>query len=211
MSAQRFRAEDDYFGTRHPLPGELINSIETKSTNISQEGAQVLENNHDSKPENSNYKPPKGDRHVYLTFRLNGQGYALQTSKVKKIIKEMRITPIPRAPGYVKGVANLRDRVIPVVDLRLKLGMDMTEFSEHTCIIVVEFQATRKLAIVGMIVDSVSEVIKMDPGQIQKPPVFGFKTDTRYISGIIMRDDDINMVLNIDSLLGEARREMKTQ
>jgi len=206
MSARRFRAEQDYFGKISRLPEELIGSRGTRVTGDSQDATVVSGKDHDAKAEDADHKYFKSDRHTYLAFHLRGQGYALETQKVKEIIRQMKITPIPRTPGYVKGVVNLRGRVIPVVDLGLKLGMEGTDFTEQTCIIAVEVTGSTGPVPVGIVVDGVSEVIKINADQIQKTPAFGVRADTAYISGMIMLEDGLNMLLNIDRVLGEGTK-----
>ena len=198
MSVRRFRAEEDYFGKRYRLPDELIGSRGIRFTGNSQDATLVSEEDHDAKAEKPDRKSLKRDRHTYLAFHLRGQGYALETPKVKEIIRQIRITPIPRAPRYVKGVANLRGRVIPVVDLGLKLGMEGTDITKQTCIIVVEVMRSMGPIPVGIVVDSVSDVIKINTDQIQKTPVFGVRADTAYISGMAMLEDGVNILVNID-------------
>jgi len=201
MSAQRFKAEKDYFGKRSRLPEDLIGSGGTSSAGDSQDTTAVSGNKHDAMADDPHRTSLKADRHTYLTFRLRGQGYALETPKVKEIMRRMKITSIPRTPEYMKGVVNLRDRVIPVVDLGLKLGMDETDFTEQTCIIVVEVTGSRGPMPVGIVVDSVSEVIKITADQIQKAPVFGVRPDTAYISGMAILEDGINILIDIEKAM----------
>jgi len=201
MSARRFKTEKDYFGKRSRLPEELIGSKEISFMVDSQNATVISENNYDEKIEDLDKKSLRSDLHKYLAFRLRGQGYALETSKVKEIVRQMRITPVPRAPEYVKGVAKLRDRVIPVVDIGHKLGMKETDLTEQSCIIVVEVTGSMGSVSVGILVDTVSEVIEIHADQIQKSPAFGVRSDTAYISGIAMLEDDLNIMLNIDRVL----------
>ncbi|MBE9541053.1 MAG: purine-binding chemotaxis protein CheW, partial [Proteobacteria bacterium] len=98
----------------------------------------------------------------YLTFELDGEEYGLEILKVKEIIGIMNITSVPQTPDYVKGVINLRGKVIPVIDLRLKFSMESLEYSERTCIIMVDIAGTSgKKVMVGIVVDSVSEVLNI--------------------------------------------------
>ena len=201
MSTQRFRAEKDYFGKRSRLPEELIGR--TAVTGGHHDAALEAGDHHDAAGEDADRTSPKTHRHTYLAFGLRGQGYVLETPKVKEIIRQMKITPIPRTPGYVKGVINLRDGVIPVVDLGCKLGMEETEFTEQTCIIVVEVTGSKGPMPAGIIVDSVSEVITIPADQIQTTPVLDVSSDTASISGMVMLDEGVTMVVDIDSVLGE--------
>lgn len=121
----------------------------------------------------------------YLTFELAGEEYGLEILKVKEIIGIMKITSIPRMPTYMKGVINLRGKVIPVIDLRLKFGMEPIEYNERTCIIVVDIaDGMQNSLMMGIVVDSVSEVLNIGAEDIEDTPAFGTKVDTEYITGI---------------------------
>lgn len=201
MSAQRFKVEKDYFGKRSRLPEELIGSAGTAVSGDALSASPVSELNHDAEPEDLGPTSLKTDHHTYLAFRLRGQGYVLETRNIKEIMRRMKITPVPGTPVYIKGVVNLRDRVIPVVDLGLKLGMEKTDFTEQTCIIVVEVTGSRGPVPVGIVVDSVSEVIKINADQIQKAPVFGVRPETAYISGMAILEDSINILIDIEKAI----------
>jgi len=137
----------------------------------------------------------------YLTFSIDREEYDISILKVKEIIGMMRITPVPQTPEHVKGVINLRGKVIPVIDLRLRFGMNATEYTERTCIVVVEIDsATGKLHI-GMVVDSVSEVINIKGVDIQDTPTFGTALDTDYILGMATTAGSVKILLNIDRVL----------
>lgn len=137
----------------------------------------------------------------YLTFTLSGEDYGIGILKVKEIIGMMTITPVPRTPEYVKGVINLRGKVIPVVDLRLKFAMGEIEYNERTCIIVVEIDTDNETLPVGIVVDSVSEVLNIQEGEIEDPPAFGTRLDTGYIMGIAKTENGVKILLNIDKVL----------
>jgi purine-binding chemotaxis protein CheW len=116
----------------------------------------------------------------YLTFYLAEEEYGIEILRVREIIGMMKITAVPRTPEYIRGVLNLRGKVIPVVDLRLKFGMEATEQTEETCIIVVETEDSER----GIIVDKVSEVLAIPVDAAKPPPYFGEEVDTSYIRGI---------------------------
>jgi len=126
-------------------------------------------------------KKPHGKGGKYLTFTLAGEEYGIGILKVKEIIGMMPITLIPQTPHYVKGVINLRGKVIPVVDLRLKFKMDATDYTERTCIIVVEISSDSGSIMMGIVVDSVSEVMNIKTEDIEETPTFGTKLNTDYI------------------------------
>ena len=137
----------------------------------------------------------------YLTFRLQGEEYGLEILKVREIIGLMDVTSVPQMPEYVAGVINLRGKVIPVVDLRLKFGMPHEEFTEETCIIVVEVACEAGETLVGIIVDTVSEVLDIRGGDIEPAPEFGASVDTQFILGMGKVEDAVKILLDIDKVL----------
>ncbi len=138
----------------------------------------------------------------YLTFSLGGEEYGLEILKVKEIIGIMNITSVPQTPRYVKGVINLRGKVIPVIDLRLKFGMEILEYNERTCIIVVDIAArTSHKIIMGIVVDSVSEVLNIKGEEIEDTPTFGVKLNTDYILGMAKVKGNVKILLDIDKVL----------
>lgn len=137
----------------------------------------------------------------YLTFSLGGEEYGISILKVKEIIGMMTITTIPQTPGYVKGVINLRGKVIPVLDLRLKFGLDPMEYTERTCIIVVEINIATRIIAMGIVVDSVSEVVNIRANDIEDTPSFGTSLDTDIILGMAKAGDSVKILLDIDRVL----------
>ena len=137
----------------------------------------------------------------YLTFSLGKEEYGLGILKVKEIIGMMPITTVPRTPAFVKGVINLRGKVIPVVDLRLKFEMEEIAYTERTCIIVVEIAASGGAIPMGIVVDSVSEVLNIQQGEIEDTPTFGSRLDTEYILGLAKTGGGVKILLNIDKVL----------
>lgn len=135
----------------------------------------------------------------YLTFSLDAEEYGLEILKVREIIGIMDITSIPQMPPYVKGVINLRGKVIPVIDLRLKFGLAPTEYTEQTCIVVVDVGS-----LVGVIVDTVQEVLNIDAAQIDPPPPLGASVDTSFVMGMGKVKDDVKILLDIDKVLASA-------
>ena len=122
----------------------------------------------------------------FLTFRLGDEDYGVHILRVREIIGLMEITALPRTPDYVKGVINLRGKIIPVVQLRVRFGLDEVEDTESTCVIVVEVENSEhdEKHQVGVIVDSVSEVLDIPPGGIEPAPRFASDVDTSYIHGM---------------------------
>ena len=137
----------------------------------------------------------------YLTFSLDNEEYGIGIIKVKEIIGMIAITPVPQTPGYVKGVINLRGKVIPVIDLRLKFGMEPIEYNERTCIIVVEITGAAKKIPMGIVVDSVSEVLNIKAGDIEDTPNFGSRLETDYILGMAKTGGNVKILLDIDKVL----------
>ncbi|MCK5310494.1 MAG: purine-binding chemotaxis protein CheW [Desulfobacteraceae bacterium] len=137
----------------------------------------------------------------YLTFTLEEEEYGIGILKVKEIIGMMSITSVPRTPEYVKGVINLRGKVIPVIDLRSKFDMESIEYSERTCIIVVEIDSESSTALIGIVVDAVSEVLNIKEEEIEETPTFGTKLNTDYILGMAKIEGGVKILLNIDKVL----------
>jgi purine-binding chemotaxis protein CheW len=138
----------------------------------------------------------------YLTFALSNEEFGLEILKVREIIGYMQITAVPQTPAHVKGVINLRGQVIPVVDLRLKFGMNAAEVTEESCIIVVEIhQADRKFQ-TGIVVDHVQEVLDIEGESIEDAPQFGSNVDTHFILGMGKVNGAVKILLDIDKVLG---------
>jgi len=140
----------------------------------------------------------------YLTFTLAGEEYGIGILKVREIVGMMNITRIPQTPSYVKGVVNLRGKVIPVVDLRLKFGIEAMDYTDRTCIIVVEIVGTGKDIPMGVVVDAVSEVINIRQSDIEETPNFGTRIDTDYILGMAKTNGGVKILLDIDRVLSAA-------
>lgn len=140
----------------------------------------------------------------YLTFTLAGEEYGIGILKVREIVGMMNITRIPQTPPYVKGVVNLRGKVIPVVDLRLKFGIEAMDYTDRTCIIVVEIVGTAKDIPMGVVVDAVSEVINIRQSDIEETPNFGTRIDTDYILGMAKTNGGVKILLDIDRVLSVA-------
>jgi purine-binding chemotaxis protein CheW len=144
----------------------------------------------------------------YMTFKLADEEYGLEILKVREIIGLMDITRVPRAEGFIRGVINLRGKVIPVVDLRLKFGMEKTENTDQTVIIVVQYSVKGTDFTMGILVDEVLEVLSIEADQIEPPPSFGGAVETEFILGIGKAEKrvifllDIGRVLTADDALG---------
>ena len=137
----------------------------------------------------------------YLTFALANEEYGLEILKVREIIGYMEITAVPQTPSYVKGVINLRGQVIPVVDLRAKFGMETTEVTEETCIIVVEISTGSRKFSTAIVVDHVQEVLDIAGSDIEDAPQFDSSVNTDFILGMGKVADTVKILLNIDKVL----------
>jgi len=137
----------------------------------------------------------------YLTFALGPEEYGLEILKVREIIGYMEITAVPQTPHHVKGVINLRGQVIPVVDLRAKFGMDTTDVTDQTCIIVVEIAQGQRTFSTGMVVDRVQEVLDIAGEDIEEAPQFGAAVETDFILGMGKIGDTVKILLDIDKVL----------
>ncbi|HEY8484285.1 MAG TPA: chemotaxis protein CheW [Longimicrobiales bacterium] len=135
----------------------------------------------------------------YLTFFLAGEEYGVEILKVHEIIGLLPITRVPRTPEFIRGVINLRGRVIPTVDLRLKFGMPMQEPTDQTCIVVVQVGGVQ----FGLIVDRVSEVLDIAEADVEDPPNFGADVDTRFLLGVAKTAGRVRLLLDIDRVLSE--------
>lgn len=135
-----------------------------------------------------------------LTFSLGSEGYGVSIIKVKEIIGMMDITPIPKTPEFIKGVINLRGRIIPVMDLRVKFGMEPKEYNERTCIIVAEVLMNGLQKLLGIVVDMVSEVVTISDEQIEPPPEYGTNIEHSAILGIGKIKDRVVIILDIDEV-----------
>lgn len=132
----------------------------------------------------------------YLMFTLDAEVYAVRIQNVREIIGIRPITRVPQMPDYVKGVVNLRGGLIPVLDLRLRLGLDEAAHTDETCIVVLDV-GTRA----GMIVDTVQEVADIPSGDIEPPPPFGDLAVADFLLGIGRRDEKVAMLLDVDRIL----------
>jgi purine-binding chemotaxis protein CheW len=136
----------------------------------------------------------------YLIFALGEEEFGLPIQKVKEIIGMLAITRVPKASGYIKGVINLRGKIIPVMDLRLKFGLDEKKYDERTCLIVVEMADSSKL--IAVAVDSVSEVLSIQNTEIEAPPEYSSQGDTGFLRGIGKVKDRVILLLDADGVIG---------
>jgi len=137
----------------------------------------------------------------YLTVVLAAEAYGIAVLKVREIIRIQKITPVPQMPEFVKGVINLRGRVIPVIDLRVKFGL-ASEFTTRTCIVVVQVKLPNDTIVqMGLIVDSVEEVVHVPAEEIEPTPEFGTRVDTTYLLGMAKVKGQVKTLLDIDRVV----------
>lgn len=155
-------------------------------------------------PVSSSTNPDKGSSPVlarsagkYLTLFLGEEEYGLDVTKVQEIIRMLPITRVPRAPSFIRGVVNLRGRIVPVLELRARLGMDPVEEARETCIVVVRSGDLT----MGIIVDQVRDVLDIQAAEMHDVPDFGVSLDTAYLSGVARRAQRVVLLLEVDRVL----------
>jgi purine-binding chemotaxis protein CheW len=146
-------------------------------------------------------KKAKSREGKYLTFSMQKEEYGISILKIKEIIGMMPVTPVPQTPEFVKGVINLRGKVIPVVDLRLRFEMEAIDYTERTCIIVVEIESQAGIVLIGIVVDAVSEVLNIKGEDIEDTPAFGRGLDADFILGMAKMEGGVKTLLDIDKVL----------
>lgn len=138
------------------------------------------------------------EQNQYLTFTLDDEVFAVEISKVREVLDFSNVTKVPQMPEFMCGVINLRGNVVPVVDMRCKFGIEMTESTVNTCIIIVEVVMDGESSILGALVDSVQEVLDLEPDQIEPPPRIGTKLNTEFIRGMGKHNDQFLIILDIN-------------
>lgn len=136
----------------------------------------------------------------YLSFKLGDEEFAAHVGKVLNILEMTKITEVPKAPEYMKGVINLRGTVLPVIDTRIKFGMTATVYTTNTCIIVLDIEMDGETIQVGALVDAVQAVLEIDKNQIMPPPSIGSKYKSEFIEGVANVDEKFIMILNMDAV-----------
>ncbi len=137
----------------------------------------------------------------YLTFQLANEEFGIRVLKVREIMGLQEITAVPQTPVHIKGVINLRGKVVPVVDLRLKFGIPAAEYSQRTCIIVTQVRAESGQVLMGIVVDGVSDVLTLNGSEIEDTPDFGQDTAGQYLLGMAKVKGKVKILLDIDKVL----------
>jgi len=152
-----------------------------------------------SAPKAETAKPVPGK---YLAFVLGGESYAIGVMHVREIIRPLDVTPVPRMPAYIQGVVNLRGKVVAIFDLRIKFGLPMPESLDRACVIVVQAHSSSGATTqIGLIVDTVEEVVALGAEQLDDTPSFGASLGTEYLTGMARIGSTVKMLLNIDRIL----------
>jgi len=141
------------------------------------------------------------NRDKYLVFNLGDEFYGLPISKVREIIQYVHITPLHQADPSFKGVINLRGKIIPIIDMRRKFNMDEAAYGDRTVFIIVDYLGKKGVTQMGIVVDSVQEVIDIPEGSLEKSPEIGIKLKSHYLYGIARQDDKMIVIINIDRIL----------
>lgn len=137
----------------------------------------------------------------YLTFAVSRERYGFGILKVQEIIKVPHITTVPKCPTHIRGVINLRGKIIPVIDLRLKFGIEPAPYDDKTCIIVITVARGDQTLLLGVVVDTVLEVINFSSAEISESPNYGLNLDSQFIVGMGTRDEMLNILIDIDKVL----------
>jgi len=136
----------------------------------------------------------------YLTFKLDGESFATEISKVREVLEYTQVTPVPRSPEFMQGVINLRGSVVPVVDLRMQFSMATTETTVDSCIIIIEVNIDGCTTVLGALADSVQEVINLRPEQLETAPSFGSRIDNAFIQYMGKLEDRFVIVLDMNQV-----------
>ena len=152
----------------------------------------------------------KNSTNSYLSFKLGKEEFASHVNKVINILELTEITEIPKAPTCMKGVINLRGMVLPVIDTRMKFGLSATDYTDKTCIVVMELEMDNELVFVGALVDEVVAVLEIDDDQIKPPPSIGNKYRSEFIEGMTKINENFIMILNMENVFSfEEFEELK--
>ncbi|MEO5345228.1 MAG: chemotaxis protein CheW [Magnetococcus sp. YQC-9] len=136
----------------------------------------------------------------YLTFTLGSEVFAVDIAKIREVLEYSSVTKVPRTPNFMCGVINLRGSVVPVVDMRLKFNMGQSKKSVNTCIIILEIAQDDGVVVMGALVDSVREVMELEPDQVEPPPKIGMRLRTEFLKGMGKQDGRFIMILDIDKI-----------
>ena len=141
------------------------------------------------------------DQTQFLSFTLGDEDYGVNILRVQEIRGWEEVREIPKTPDYIKGVLNLRNTVVPIIDLRIRFGFEKVEYIPTTVIIVLSVEKEDGSHVMGVVVDAVSDVLNIDPDNIKDAPNFGAKVNTKFMNGMVMVNERMVILLNVDKLL----------
>lgn len=139
----------------------------------------------------------------FLSFTLDNEVYCIEIMRVKELMGLSSITHLPQTPQYIKGVINLRGQIIPIIDMRIKFGLDFQEYNKRTSVIVVEMEYDDDVMLMGLVVDSITEVIGIQEENIKKIPYINAKIKSEFIKGVANTQNGMEIVLDINKVLSE--------
>lgn len=144
----------------------------------------------------------------YVTFQLDDEIYALDVAHAREILEVPRLTRMPNAPAWIRGVMNLRGAVVPVIDLKHKFDMGATELSARSCVLIVEFVFDETIFVIGVLVDAVLAVFELAPEAIESPPQFGARYSRKYLHGVGRHGDRVFMILAANEVFADVEVEL---
>lgn len=136
----------------------------------------------------------------YLTFKLQGETYAVEVANIREILDFITVTKVPKTPDFMRGVINLRGSVVPVIDMKLKFALEETKKTVNTCIIVLELSLEGETVVIGSLADAVQEVLELEPDQIEPAPKIGTRLNTDFIKGMGKHNNQFIIILDIDKI-----------
>lgn len=151
------------------------------------------------------------EQQQYLTFMLKGEVFAIGILAIKEIIEYGKLTEVPRMPGFIRGVINLRGAVVPVIDLAARFGKEATHISRRTCIVIIEVGNGEETQVIGVMVDAVNAVLQITPEEIESAPSFGAKISTEFIQGMGKVNGNFVIILNVNKVLSSDELEVTRQ
>jgi purine-binding chemotaxis protein CheW len=144
----------------------------------------------------------------YVTFKLDDEIYALDVAHAREIVGVPRLTRMPKAPAWIRGVINLRGSVVPVIDLKHKFEMGATEIGPDSCVLIVEFMFEDAIFVIGVLVDAVLAVFELAPSEVEAPPKFGARYSRKYLKGVGRLDGRVFMILEADEVFSDVDAEL---
>ncbi|MFZ5896188.1 MAG: chemotaxis protein CheW [Myxococcota bacterium] len=145
----------------------------------------------------------------YVTFKLDEEVYALDVAHAREIVEVPRLTRMPNAPDWIRGVMNLRGSVVPVIDLKHKFDMGATQVTPDSCVLVVEFVFEDAIFVIGVLVDAVLAVFELPPASVEAPPKFGARYSRKYLKGVGRHEQRVFMILEANEVFADVEAELE--